>query len=314
MMTGTKSTAASEKADRNIAEWKGIFAALTTPFDENGSLSPTRAEENVKKYNRTALAGYLVLGSTGECVTLSDRESLTMLETTAAAADPSKIVIAGTARESTAATVEFTNACARAGALAALVRAPAYFKSKMTIEALRRHFLEVADKSRIPVLLYNIPQNTGLDLGPRLVIELASHPNIAGLKESGGNVAMLGEIGREVAPAFRYFLGAANVLLPGLVMGACGGILAVANAVPDLACGVFDAFRGGDMAGARREQLALIPWNRILSEKHGVAGVKYAQDLLGYHGGQPRPPLLPLGEDARAEIASLVAGTGRKVG
>lgn len=313
-MTGTKSRAAAGKADRTIAEWNGIFVALTTPFDDSGALSPTRAEENVKKYNKTALAGYLVLGSTGECITLTDRESLSMLETAAAAADPSKIVIAGTARESTAATIEFTNACAQAGARAALVRAPAYFKSKMTVEALRRHFLEVADKSRIPVLLYNIPRNTGLNLDPRLVIELASHPNIAGIKESGGNMSMLGEIGREVAPAFRYFLGAASVLLPGLVMGACGGILAVANAVPDLACRVFDSFHRGDLADARREQLALIQWNRILSEKHGVAGVKYAQDLLGYYGGPPRPPLLPLGEDARAEITSLVAGNGRITG
>jgi 4-hydroxy-2-oxoglutarate aldolase len=287
----------------------GVYVALTTPFDGE-EISAEKIKENVRRLNKTELAGYLVLGSTGESVSLTDRESLALVEAVLEAADPAKKVLAGTARESTRETVAFTNSLPDRGVAAVLVRPPSYYKSKMTREALRAHFLAVAEASRLPVLLYNMPQNTGISLEPRLVVELAGHPNVAGLKESGGSLGFLGEVVREVPERFHYFLGSGAVVLPGLELGACGAILAVANVVPEMCAELYRLFKAGLREEARRVQLDLIPLNKLLVEVHGIAGLKYGQDLLGYSGGPTRLPLLPVDEKGRAEIAALLKQMG----
>jgi 4-hydroxy-2-oxoglutarate aldolase len=287
----------------------GVYAALTTPFVD-GKISAEKIQANVRKLNRTALSGYLVLGSTGECVSLTDDESEKLVEAVVAAADPDKKTLVGTARESTGGTVEFTNRFAGRGIAAALVRPPSYYKSKMTREALKKHYLTVADRSRLPILVYNIPQNTGISLEPQLIVDLGSHANIAGLKESSGSLAFLGEVIREVPANFHYFLGSGHVVYPGLEMGACGAILAVANAAPEMSAGIFSLFQSGKKDEARRLQLDLIPLNKALMEVYGIAGLKYAQDLRGFYGGQARPPLLPVDDKGKREIEALVEGLG----
>jgi 4-hydroxy-2-oxoglutarate aldolase len=284
---------------------EGIYIALTTPF-AGDEISTDRIRENVGKYNRVDLAGYLVLGSTGESVSLTDGESDKLVEAVVGAAAPGKKILAGTARESTRATIEFTNRAARAGIAAALVRPPSYFKSKMTRETLKNHYLAVADKSRVPVIIYNIPQNTGIALEPQLIVDLAPHPNIIGLKESSGSLAFLGEVVREVPPDFHYFLGSGHVIFPGLAMGASGAILAVANAAPETCAEILRLFRTGKTDEARKLQLDLIPLNKAVTETHGIAGLKYAQDLRGFYGGPARLPLLPLDEKGRREIESCL--------
>jgi 4-hydroxy-2-oxoglutarate aldolase len=290
-------------------EFEGVYAALTTPFEED-EVSPARAADNVARYNGTRLAGYLVLGSTGESVFLSDDEAERLVRAVQKAAAPGKRVIVGTARESTRLAIDFTNRMADLGAEAALVRPPAYFKGRMTREALRAHYLRLADKARLPILVYNIPQNTGLNLEPSLVVELARHPRIAGLKESSGSLAFLGELLPQVPPEFSYFLGSGHVIYPGLEMGADGAILAVANAVPEVCCRIYDLFRDGRKDEARKLQLDLIPLNRTLMESYGIAGVKYAQSLRGYFGGETRLPLLPVGKEGQAEIRGLLEKLG----
>ena len=213
---------------------EGVYVALTTPFAGDG-IAAEKLKDNVRKLNATAVAGYLVLGSTGESVSLTDAESLELVDAVLEAASPEKKVLVGTAREWTQGTIDFTASLPARGIAAVLVRPPSYFKSKMTREALRAHYLAVADASRYPVLVYNMPQNTGISLEPRLVIDLSSHPNIAGLKESGGSLAFVAEVVREVPDRFHYLLGSGSVVYPGLEMGACGAILAVANAVPEMA-------------------------------------------------------------------------------
>lgn len=288
---------------------EGVFAALTTPFVDD-EVSIPKFEENVRKLNGTGLAGYLVLGSTGECVSLSDAESESVVRAARAAAAPGKAVIAGTARESTRLTIDLTNRMADAGIDAALVRSPSYYKSRMTKDALKAHFLSVADKAQVPVLVYNIPANTGISLEASLVAELSAHPNIIGLKESSGNIAYLGEVIRRVPPGFRYFLGSGSVFLPGLELGACGAILAVANAAPELCSKIYGLFREGRLDEARKLQLDLIPLNKAIMEGTGIAGLKHALDLRGYYGGPVRLPLLPPGEPGKAEIAALMKGLG----
>jgi 4-hydroxy-2-oxoglutarate aldolase len=288
---------------------EGIYAALTTPF-AGDEIAADKLRDNVQKYNRTDLAGYLVLGSTGESVSLTDGESLRLVEAFVAATAPGKKIFVGTARESTRGTIDFTNSLAGRGIAAALVRPPSYFKSKMTREALKTHYRTVAEASKLPVLIYNIPQNTGISLEPQLIIELAAHPNIVGLKESSGSLAFLGEVVREVPVDFHYFLGSGHIVYPGLEMGADGAILAVANAAPEMSAEIFRLFKAGKKDEARRLQLDLVPLSKALVEVYGIAGLKYALDLRGYYGGPVRLPLLPVEEKGRQDIASLLKTLG----
>jgi 4-hydroxy-2-oxoglutarate aldolase len=288
---------------------EGVYAALTTPFSGD-EIAADKLRDNVQQYNRTDLAGYLVLGSTGESVSLTDEESLQLVEAVVAAAAPEKKILVGTARESTKGTIDFTNSLAGRGIAAALVRPPSYFKSKMTREALKTHYWAVAEASKLPVLIYNMPQNTGISLEPQLIIDLAPHPNIVGLKESSGSLAFLAEIVREVPDRFHYFLGSGHVIYPGLEMGACGAILAVANAAPEMSAEIFRLFKAGKKDEARRLQLDLVPLNKALMEVYGIAGLKYAQDLRGYYGGPARLPLLPVGDQAKRDIAALLKKMG----
>jgi 4-hydroxy-2-oxoglutarate aldolase len=289
--------------------FEGIFAALTTPF-AGEDISPDRIAGNVERYNATGLAGFLVLGSTGESVSLSDDESAELVRAVVKAAGPGKRILAGTARESTRLTVDFTNRAADLGIEAALVRVPSYFKSRMTRDALLAHYSAVADRSRVPIILYNIPQTTGISLESSLVVELSRHPNIVGLKESGGNLAFLGEVIRAVPPGFSYLLGSGSVFLPALELGACGAILAVADAAPEICVRIFESFRQGKLDDARRLQLDIIPLNKAVTESIGIAGLKHALDLRRFHGGPARLPLLPPDAKARDEISGLMKALG----
>ncbi|MDH5707443.1 MAG: dihydrodipicolinate synthase family protein [Candidatus Aminicenantes bacterium] len=289
--------------------FNGVFAALTTPFIED-RISPEKLRENIKKYNRFQLSGYVVLGSTGESVYLTDEESEKLVEAAKESASKEKKIIVGTARESTKATLEFTNRMAGLGIDAALVRTPSYFKSLMSQEALKRHYLTIAEQAKVPVLIYNIPRNTGISVDSNLIIELSQHDNIAGIKDSSGNLSFLGEFLPRISPKFHVLLGAGSVFLEGLLLGAKGGILALAAVVPGLCVKLYELFSEKNLEEALRLQLQLIPLNKAIIQTYGIPGIKYALDLLGYNGGSPRLPLLPLDEKGKEEIKTLLDELG----
>jgi 4-hydroxy-2-oxoglutarate aldolase len=289
----------------------GITVALTTPFVD-GRISTEKISENVRRLNDVPLAGYLVLGSTGEAVYLTDSESLELVGAVVRAAAPGRHVFVGTARESTEATIDFTNRVAPFGVAAALVRPPSYYKSRITQDILREHYLALAQRSELPILLYNIPQNTGVALDTGLVVELARHPNIIGLKESSGSLIYLGEVIPRAPKDFLYFLGSGHVIHPGLEMGADGAILAVANAAPEICASIYSLFLEGRRDESRKLQLDLIPLNKAVMQNYGIPGLKWALDIRGFYGGPPRSPLLPLDEKGKREIAAVLQGLGLK--
>src|SRR6201998_362029 len=172
----------------------GIFPALVTPFEPDGRVSPEGAKGNIRRYNETALAGYVVLGSTGESVLLSREEADSVLAAAKEAAAPEKILIAGTGAESTAETVTRTKRAAALGYQFALVKTPYYYKPVYRPETYTHHYRVVADASPIPILLYSVPQFTGITLETPEILALAAHPNIAGIKDSSGNIQRVGEI------------------------------------------------------------------------------------------------------------------------
>lgn len=286
---------------------RGIYPPLTTPFTPRERVDLHGIESNLQKYNALGLAGYVVCGSTGESVFLRAKETLAILDATRGAAGPEKLLIAGTGCEATRETIELTSRAAALGYHAALVRTPAYYKPMMTASALEGHYRAVADASPIPILIYSVPQFTGLAVAAALVARLAEHPNIVGLKESSGDLQLLGEILQAVPSEFAVLSGSATALLPSLALGAYGGILAAACVAPELCLEVYEAFTAGDQARARAAQQRLDEPALAVTRRFGIAGLKYAMELRGYVGGVPRPPLQPLDEEARAELRRIFA-------
>jgi 4-hydroxy-2-oxoglutarate aldolase len=288
-------------------EFRGIFPALTTPFEEDGWVSLGGLKENIRRYNKTGLAGYLVLGSTGEAVMLLRAEADAVLAAVKEVAAPEKLLIAGTGAESTAETITRTRRAAAIGYQAALVKTPYYYKPVYGAETYIRHYRAVADASPIPVLLYSVPMFTGVTLESPEILKLAEHPNIAGIKDSSGNVQRLGEVVSGAPAEFQVLTGGAAVVYPALAVGASGAILALASALPEKFVELYDLVQQGKHEQAKRLQLALATISKRIVSENGIAGVKYAMDLRGYHGGVPRLPLLPLAEEKKQQIAALLA-------
>ena len=281
----------------------GIFPPLCTPFLADGEFSPHKLRANIEKWNKTGLAGYVPAGSTGESVLLTKDEKLRIWDVVREAAAPGKLLIAGTGMESVRDTIELTNLAAGRGYQAALVRTPHYFKSQMNRpESQLTFYRAVADSARIPIVIYNFPQATALDLPADVVIQLSAHPNIIGIKESSGNLEKVARMVDNSEEGFQVLVGSAPTLLASLVMGAVGAILAFSNAAPCAALGVYEAWKSRDYDVARDRQRAIADAAVAVTTKHGIPGLKYAMDLNGYYGGPTRLPLLPLTASQKDEI------------
>ncbi|HEV2386806.1 MAG TPA: dihydrodipicolinate synthase family protein [Candidatus Acidoferrales bacterium] len=286
----------------------GVFAPLTTPFDANDQLAAGPLLGNLARYNRTRLAGYVATGSTGEAILLSWPETESLWAHIAEAAGKDKVLVAGTAAESTAETIRRTRRAAELGYRYALVRTPVYYQPQMNADALTGYYRSIADASPIPVLIYSIPQFTGVTVEAPLVARLAEHPNIVGVKESSGSVQRIAEIIHATGPEFRVLAGSASTFFPSLMIGAAGGVLALACAMPEACVELYEAACAKDVDRARALQEKLLPASKVLVSQYGVAGIKYALDRLGYYGGPVRAPLRPVGEAARKDIDRVLAG------
>jgi 4-hydroxy-2-oxoglutarate aldolase len=283
----------------------GVMPPITTPF-QNGKLALDKLKKNFQKWNQTGLSGYLVLGSNGEAVYLNEREKIKVIEVSRESIPKSKIMLVGTGMESTQETIRFTNQAAKLGADWALVVTPSYFKGSMKPQILYDHFISVAESSRIGILIYNVPQFTGINLEPELVAKLSEHPNIIGIKDSSGNIQQLSEIVSLSQKRFAVFVGSAPVFFPALCVGAVGGILAVANVVPQECVRIKNLFHEKKFDEARVLQNRLIPLAKAVTTKYGIGGLKMAMDLAGYSGGDPRPPLKRPGREVAEELKRLM--------
>src|SRR5579864_6392375 len=286
---------------------QGIFPPITTPFSSDGEVDLSRLRSNIELYNSTRLAGYVMNGSTSESVLLTWDEVERLWATAREFAAPDKIMIAGTGAESTAETIQHTKRAAKLGYDAALVRTPSYYKPSMTFEAEATHFLRVADASPIPVLIYSVPVFTGYTVEAPLVARLSSHKNIVGIKDSSGNVQRIAEIVRTTPADFNTLTGSALTLEDSLDAGACGAILAVSCVFPEACVEFYEAAGEGDKDRVQQLKKQVIGPAASLVAKFGIAGIKFSLDRLGYKGGAPRAPLLPLNEVAQQEIEVLLA-------
>jgi 4-hydroxy-2-oxoglutarate aldolase len=282
---------------------QGIFPPIATPFDHNGEIYVAKVQHNVEKWNRTSLAGYVVMGSTGESVMVTPEEKYHMWELVAKHAAPEKLLIAGTGMESVRETVALTNRAAEMGYKAAMVRTPHYYKNLVNrAEAQTLYYRAVADQTKIPLIIYNWPQATGVDIPVEAVVCISEHPNVIAIKESSGSLEKVMQMIREVKPGFQVLVGSAPTLWPSLLMGACGAILAYANAAPYSVIAIWEAYRQRDEAAGLDWQNRIGRPSTLVTTKYGIPGLKYAMDLNGYYGGPPRLPLTVPGPAAKAEI------------
>lgn len=289
---------------------QGIFTPITTPFDEDGQIAHDRLAENLERWNQTDLTGYVVLGSNGEWVFLDERERTAVLRTAREAIPADKLMIAGTASESTAKTMELTEQAAALGADAAIVVNPSYYRSQMTPPVLADYYTSVADRAAVPILIYNLPPATGMDLSADLLVQLSRHPNIVGVKDTGGNVTKMADVVRRADPSFHVLAGSANFLYPSLAFGASGGVLALANIAPRESVALRTLFLEGKLDEGKSLHLRMLPVNLAITSRFGIGGLKAALDMLGYYGGPPRRPLRPLDPETHSELKGILRRGG----
>jgi 4-hydroxy-2-oxoglutarate aldolase len=271
---------------------KGIYPPLTTPFVRD-VVAYNKLIENLNKYNQKGLSGYVVLGSNGESVFLTKKEKLKLISTVREHSD-NKTLIAGTGLESIKETIDLTNEAAKNGADYALIITPSFYKSAMNHKVLLNYYTAVADSISIPLIIYSVTKFTNVNIEIETIAKLAEHPNIIGIKNSSENIAEINATIYNTPKDFDVLVGTGSVLLYGLISGAVGGILALANIAPDECIKIFDLFSEGKLNEAEEIQSRMHAVNKAITATYGVAGLKASMGLLGYYGGQPRKPLQPL--------------------
>jgi 4-hydroxy-2-oxoglutarate aldolase len=297
---------ATRAATAAASRLRGVMLPFTTPFDVRGELDLSGLRANITRWNETGVSGYVALGSTGERVHLDDAEVMRVIETARAAVPREMMFVVGVGQQSTRQTIVEARRAARAGADALLVITPHFYRAAMTQAALIDHYERVADASHAPVVIYSIPQNTGVTLAPETIARLSRHENIVGLKESSGDVVAFVEMLRVAAPDFAMLTGHGSALHAALSSGARGAILAVGCCAPRFTVALTRAVEANDHERARQMQARLIPLARAVTTRFGVGGLKCALDLAGYAGGTVRAPLSSPNEETRQEIARML--------
>ncbi len=284
----------------------GILLPITTPFTAGEDFDAEALVNNLMKWTDMGVIGYVVLGSTGERVNLDEREYVQVIETARKAVPEEFSFIVGAGQQSTRNTIKEIEFAAKAGADAALVITPSFYRSAITQDALVTHYHAVADASSIPIILYSMPDLTGIKIEPETAARLSEHKNIIGMKDSSADLAKFAETVRSVPEDFAVMIGNGTVLCEALQAGAAGGILAVGCAVPELCIEIYRAVHAGDIDRASSLQEKLTPLALAVTKTHGIGGLKTAMDMAGYTGGAVRAPLQLPDETARGEIETLL--------
>lgn len=282
-----------------------ILIPITTPF-ENDEISFSRLKLNLDKYNGTEIGGFVVGGSNGETILLTEYERISLIAHVKEHAPPSKSIIAGTGFDSIKATIELTNKSAEFGIDAALVITPSFYKTEMRKEVLFNYYTEVADKAKIPVIIYNVPKFTNVNIEIETVEKLSRHENIIGIKNSTENISEIEQLAKLSSPKFSVLVGTASVLFPGFLVGASGAIVALANIAPKECLQILNLVRSNKLEESKKLQDRLTPVNIAITSKYGVSGLKSAMDLIGYFGGKPRKPLTKLNADQLNDLKQIL--------
>lgn len=288
----------------------GMLAPVATIFDADGELDLAAYRENMEFYATSPLDGVVIMGSNGEYTLLSDDEKIRLIAAGVEGINRRRTVLVGTGVESTRGTIDLTKKAAELGADFALVNTPHYFRPRYDYAANLKHYLSVAEASPIPVIVYIMALYTGVDLPTNLVAELSQHPNIVGVKDSGGSAPKVAEMIAFSSSDFGVLAGSASFIYPALVLGATGGIMALANVAPREVAAIREAYVAGDHETARQRQFTMLAPNAAVTSKYGIPGLKVALEHVGLRAGLPREPLAPLNEKDAADVRRILDAAG----
>ena len=291
---------------------KGILPALVTPFTDNGKgLSEDRLRNLVNRCIELGVSGVVPCGTTGEFVNLTVDEKKRLIDIVVDEVNGRVAVVAGTGASGTVQALEMTKYAKDAGADAALIVTPFYLKP--TDRGIYEHFYTIATEVDLPIILYNIPQCTGVWLTWQMVEDLAEIPNIVGLKDSSGELKYILAVLEKVRDKINVMCGYDEVVLPALAAGASGAILASANVIPDFWVDIYDSVQKGSLEKARELQFKIQKIARIIA-KSGPVGTKEALNMIGIKVGPVRRPLSVGGEltyEEREELRLDLEKTGK---
>lgn len=293
-----------------LTHLKGVFVPVVTPFNRRGEIDETGFKSNVRRYVKQGFNGILIAGSTGEGPYLAERERLRLVELARPLIPAPQLLLVGTGVETTRETIHLSKEAVKRGADLLLVLTPGYFKNRMDSAALTAYFSAIGDAVRRPVLIYSIPQYTGIHIDPATIARLSRHGNVVGLKESSGNMEFLREVLKRSQRGFHVLAGSALIMLDAFQAGAAGAVLGPANYIPDLCLKIYRLYLDGDVESARELQQRIAPLVQEVNVRQGIPGIKYALDLCGYKGGEPRSPLLPLRPTERRKAAAALREVG----
>lgn len=286
----------------------GIFAPVPTPFLEDGSLDEKGWVKNLEIWSRSSLDGIVICGSNGELpfITMEERVRLTALAKETA--NGRLKLMAGAHFPSTRETILCCEKLAQAGAESVLLLPPHYYKGNKN--AILKYFIDVADASPIPVFMYNMPANTGVDMDADIMIKAAQHKNIMGIKDTSGNMTKMGYLAAAAPDHFAVFGGTGNYLLAALSMGACGGTTAASILYPNSCQMLLASFKEKKMEKAMDLQRRLLPVSDAITTRYGIPALKAALESRGMVGGPCRLPLLPVSEEVRKEVLDILDNSG----
>lgn len=288
---------------------QGVFVPVATPFDYRGDLYLTKIHYNISRWNRTGLAGYIVGSGCGESRTLSLDEKRTLWEEAARASGGEKLLLAGVSTDGVREAVRAIDSARTLGYKAAVVEPPQY--PSPWVEDPRTqatYFRGVADQAKIPLVILNPRPDSAVRLAAETVLLLAQHPAIAGVIDGSGDPAAVQRLVQSAGEGFAVLVGDDTLLCAGLSAGAAGAAPALANAAPFFCLSIEEAVRTRELSSAAELQQRASRAVQAVTTRYGVAGLKYAMDLRGYYGGNPRLPLLPVGEDAKSQITEAFEG------
>ena len=283
---------------------------MLTPFRADEKVDYEMFVRNIKRWNKDELGGYLVLGSNSEASYLRESEKLKLIKLTVEHAKRGRTIIAGTGLESSRETLHFTEKAAELGIDVALILTPSYYIDQMTDEALVRHYTFIADRSPVPILIYNVPKYTHINISMDALKQLSQHPNIVGMKDSKGDVGQVELFVSTVPKSFQVVVGSASVWFPSLKLNVVGGILALSNFAGSLCSRVQSLFNAGEIQKAEELHKRLLPVNTAVTSTYGVAGLKYAATLAGYEGGFVRRPLADLSDESKKDLREILQSAG----
>lgn len=292
-----------------MLELKGIYSPIATPFIDD-EIAYDKLDENLEFWTASKLEGIVVMGSNGEFVSLRESEKEALIRFCCKKIAGKKRVVVGTGSNCMDETLHLCNVSAECGADAVLLVTPFYYKNAMKDDVLEIYYTAVADRSPLPVIIYNMPANTGVNTSSALLAKLSHHPNIIGVKDTSGNIVQITETIRDCAPGFSVLAGNWAFLLPSLYLGAKGGTLALSNVLPNECAKLIELFEAGKTEEAKALALRLMPVNAAVTTKYGIGGLKTAMDLVGLFGGEPRLPLRRPNAEIRAYIRSTLINAG----